>query len=167
MDKIQPQQLVGLLFAVALVVAAVLALNWRSELAAFGRAAFSLARRGFAYLFYVTLQQRAGSSGNPAGAGTNSAPVVLAQQHQAASAPVPDFEAVLDFLAKHNLTDEQAIDLFATAHRASDDYFISANKLRDAIGGNEAAVKARVASRRPKPPAPRPAARLERPVNGW
>jgi hypothetical protein len=118
------------------------------------------------------VERRAAMSSGGAGpvspsASTSSAPVVLAQQHQAASALVPDFEAVLDFLAKHNLTDEQAIDLFATAHRAPDDYFISANKLRDAIGGNEAAVKARVASHRPKPPAPRPAARLERPANGW
>jgi hypothetical protein len=101
------------------------------------------------------------------GSSTGSAPVVLPRQHQVASAPVLDFEAVLTFLTEHNLTDEQAIDLFATAHRAPDDYFISANKLRDAIGGNEAAVKARVASRRPKPPTPRPAARLDRPANGW
>lgn len=99
------------------------------------------------------------------GSNTSSSIVVPAQQHQMAPAPVLNFEGVLDFLKRHNLTDEQAIDLLTVARRESGD-LLSANKIRDIVGGNEAQVKARVAQHRPRHK-PAPARRLERPAGGW
>lgn len=112
------------------------------------------------------LSEYRGSRLDDAGSDTGSAWVVPAQQHQAASELVPDFEDVLDYLRRHNLTDEQAIDLLTLAKRETGD-LLSANKIRDIVGGNEADVKRRVASHRPKPATPKPSARLERPANGW
>lgn len=106
-----------------------------------------------------------GSDYDNAGADTSSARAVPPQQHQSASELVLDFDSVLDYLRRHKLTDEQAIDLLTLATREEGD-LLSANKIRDIVGGNEAAVKARVASHRPKAPA-RPSSRLERPANGW
>ncbi len=100
------------------------------------------------------------------GSGTGATLPVSWQQHQAASELVPDFEAVKTFLSKHKLTPQEKIDLLAIA-QDEDGYWISANKIRDLVGGNEAAVKSRVASHRPKPPAPKAAAHLDRPVKGW
>ena len=107
-----------------------------------------------------------GSAWHDSGSGTSAAVAVPQQQHQAASAPVPDFELIISYLQRHNLTDDEAIDLFAVAHRESGD-LLSANKIREIVGGNEAAVKARVARYRPKPPQPKPSPRLERPADGW
>ena len=112
------------------------------------------------------LSEYRGSRFEGAGSDTGSAWVVPAQQHQAAPELVPDFEDVLDYLRRHNLTDEQAIDVLTLAKREDGD-LLSANKIRDIVGGNEADVKRRVASHRPKPAQPRPSARLERPANGW
>ena len=106
-----------------------------------------------------------GADDDDPGADTSSDEPVLPQQHQVAPALVLDFAGVLDYLKRHNLTDEQAVDLLALARRESGD-LLSANKIRDIVGGNEALVKARVASHRPKQHAP-PARRLERPAGGW
>jgi hypothetical protein len=67
------------------------------------------------------------------------------------------FADVIAFLVDHNLSDEEAIDLFAVAKRKSG-YIVSANKIRDHIGGSDAEIKARVRSRRPQaaPIAPAP-----------
>lgn len=109
---------------------------------------------------------RAGSGIHRAGSGTGSDGPVPRQQHQAAPELVLDFQAVLDYLKRHNLTDEQVIDVYAVTHREQD-YPLSANKIRDVVGGNEKDVKARVAGHRPKPVQPRPQARLLRPEGGW
>lgn len=109
----------------------------------------------------------ASALGAHVGASTGASRAVPPQQHQAASALVPDLAAVLAFLSRHNLSDEQAIDLLTELRREDGEYLISANKIRDVVGGNEAIVKARVASRRPKPPVPKASGRIERPVNGW
>lgn len=76
------------------------------------------------------------------------------------------FDMIADYLARHNLTDEQLIILYARAHRAPDDYPLSANKIRDAVGGGRDDVLAAIAAQRPKPKQ-QPPRRLERPVNGW
>lgn len=109
-----------------------------------------------------------GSTNARPGADTGAKSVVPAQQHQAEPELVLDFDRVLAFLSEHNLTDEQAIAIYSVVHRGPDDYPLSANKIRDAVGGNEAAVKAQVADRRPRKAQPaKPSARLERPANGW
>ncbi len=88
------------------------------------------------------------------------------QQNQVEPASVPSFEVVIDFLAGHNLTDEQAIDILALMSRDAGD-LLSANKIRDIVGGNEAAVKTRVAAWRPAPEPQRSQGRVPRPDGGW
>ena len=113
------------------------------------------------------MSRSAGSTTDRTGSGTGSDRPVPTQQHQAAPELVPTFDAVIAFLAKHNLdTPEQLIDVLAVLHYDGE-YPISANKIRDLAGGNEAAVKARVAKHRPKQNPPKPSPRLERPINGW
>lgn len=107
-----------------------------------------------------------GVSTEVAGASTGASEAVLGQQHHLAPAPVLDFAAVLDYLKRHNLSDDEAIDLLTLVHRESGDLF-SANKICDIVGGNDGRIKARVASHRPKPPAPKSPARIERPAKGW
>lgn len=108
-----------------------------------------------------------GAEDDYAGAGTGADWAVPPQQHQAASELVPDFLMVKDYLTDHTLTDEEAIELLALARRSNGDDLISANKIRDIVGGNEAKVKAHVAAHRKPRPKPRAIARIERPVNGW
>lgn len=110
---------------------------------------------------------KGGARDDLSGAGTSSSVVVPAQQHQAASELVPDFLMVKDYLTDHTLTDEEAIELLALARRSNGDDLISANKIRDIVGGNESKVKAHVAAHRKPRPKPRQVARIERPVNGW
>lgn len=107
-----------------------------------------------------------GAEGAPTGSSTSSAQAVLPQQHQVEPALVLGFEGLIDYLKGHNLTDEQVIDLLALMRRDAGD-LLSANKIRDIVGGNEAAVKARVAAWRPKPEPPRSQGRVARPDGGW
>lgn len=107
-----------------------------------------------------------GAESTPTGSGTGSAQAVLPQQHQLEPASVPSFETTIDYLKGHNLTDEQVIDLLALMRRDAGD-LLSANKIRDIVGGNEAAVKARVAAWRPKVEPPRSQGRVARPHGGW
>lgn len=100
---------------------------------------------------------------------TSSNIPVLPQQNQEYTEVVLDFPGVLTYLSEHNLSDDQLIDALALLRRANGDLLLSANKIRDTVGGADAIVKARVAARRPRPITPgrtRPG-RLERPVNGW
>lgn len=103
----------------------------------------------------------------PPGSGTGSYDLVLPHQNQANQEPVRDFATALDYLARHNVTPDQAIDLLAVLRWEDDSFVLSANKIRDLVGGADAVVKARVAAHRPKLPAPKQPARLERPANGW
>lgn len=100
-------------------------------------------------------------------ASTDAGTAVPAQQHQAALELVPDFEMVKAYLTDHTLTDEQAIGLLALARRSSGDDLLSANKIRDIVGGNEGKVKAHVAAHRKPRPKPKAVQRLERPIKGW
>lgn len=107
-----------------------------------------------------------GSEPAPAGSSTGSDQAVLPQQHQPEPAPPLDFDDMIDYLTQHNLTDEQTIDLL-TLMRRNDGDLLSANKIRDIVGGNEAAVKARVAAWRPKAEPQRSQGRVARPDGGW
>lgn len=109
---------------------------------------------------------RGGSTVDRGGSSTGSADPVPAQQHQAEPELVPNFARALAYISQHNFTSDEAADVLASI-KVGDDYLLSANKIRDIVGGNEAVVKARVAARRPKAEPPKPSARLERPANGW
>lgn len=102
------------------------------------------------------------------GAGTGSAIVVPQQQHQAASELVSSFETVKDYLTDHTLTDDEMVVLLALIRRADGNDLLSANKIREVVGGNEGRVKAQVAAHRKPRPRPRThGAPLKRPANGW
>lgn len=98
---------------------------------------------------------------------TNPQAPIRSQQDQVRTDRTVSFEDVRMWIAEHNMTDEQAVILFATAHRQPDDFFLSANKIRDGIGGARDEVLAKVAQCRPRPKAPKPSNRLERPKEGW
>jgi hypothetical protein len=115
------------------------------------------------------MSRTAGSTADRPGSGTGSLDPVPGQQHQVAPALVPDFHYVIDYLSRHKLdTPEQVVDVLSVL-QSGEGHVFSANKIRDLVGGNEAAVKARVASHRPKhePPKQPASRRLERPVEGW
>lgn len=113
------------------------------------------------------MSPEAGSTPRRPGSSTGSADPVSGQQNQQAPELVLDFDTIIDYLARHKLdTPERVVDVLAVL-QFGEGHVLSANKIRDIAGGNEAAVKARVASRRPKADAPKPAKRLERPVEGW
>lgn len=115
----------------------------------------------------VKIADMGGAEDDMLGAGIGAGVVVPPRQHQAASELVPDFSSVKAYLTEHTLTDDEAIELLALARRSSGDDLISANKIRDIVGGNEAKVKAHVAAHRKPRPKPRPPTRIDRPVNGW
>jgi hypothetical protein len=115
----------------------------------------------------VKIMSDDGAEGDLDGASTDAGTVVPAQQHQSALELVPNFEVVKAYLTDHTLTDEQAIELLALARRSSGDDLLSANKIRDIVGGNEGKVKAHVAAHRKPRPKPKAAQRLERPIRGW
>ena len=108
-----------------------------------------------------------GSDEDVTGSGTGSQDAVPGQQHRSAPGLVSDFDAAINVLSKHKLeSPEQLIDALSVLH-FENGYVFSANKIRDLVGGNEAAVKAQVAAHRPKIEAPKPSPRLDRPENGW
>lgn len=74
------------------------------------------------------------------------------------------FDDVCDFLLDHNLTDEEGVDLLALAKRKSG-YFLSANNIRDRVGGSDAEVKARVRKWRGEPIPAKAPAKAEPPVS--
>lgn len=88
-------------------------------------------------------------------------------ENQESRVPVRSLDDVIDLLSEHNFAgDERLIDVLAVLQRDGEPV-ISANKIRDHVGGTDAAVKARVAKRRPKSATPKPSPRLDRPANGW
>lgn len=108
-----------------------------------------------------------GSEDNDPGAGASAVIVVPSQQHQVAPELVPTFEVVKAYLTDRTLTDDEAIELLALARRSNGDDLLSANKIRDIVGGNEGKVKAHVAAHRKPRPKPKTITRIERPVGGW
>lgn len=116
---------------------------------------------------YADVTSSGGSNGGYADASTGADDLVPRQQHQSALELVPSFEALKTYLTNHTLTDDEAIEMLALARRSSGDDLLSANKIRDIVGGNEGKVKAHVAAfRKPRPKAPH-ATRIDRPVSGW
>jgi hypothetical protein len=133
--------------------------QWRTSLE---RARAQKARRDRLYGYVES-----GFAEDDPGADTDADWAVLPRQHQAASELVPDFSTIKAYLIDHTLTDDEAIELLALARRSSGDDLLSANKIRDIVGGNEGKVKARVAAHRKPRPRPKGAPRLERPAKGW
>lgn len=101
------------------------------------------------------------------GASAGAALQMPPQQHQAKPELVLDPPTIKAYLKRHNMSDEDLVDILALLRRSNGENLISANKIRDITGGNEATVKARVAALRPKPPAPKPTPSIRRPQNGW
>lgn len=117
----------------------------------------------------LVMSNEDGNQSDADGSGTGSDDVVLPQQHQAVPEEPDVFESVLSYLERHKFTDEQVIDLFTVIQRERG-HVLSANKIREVVGGNEATVKARVARRRPKPEQPQPPRVMgssARPEGGW
>jgi hypothetical protein len=75
-------------------------------------------------------------------------------------------EPRIDLAAIEEADRETVIDILSVLKKDGE-YLLSANKIRDLVGGADAVVKSRVASHRPKPPAPKVEAHLDRPANGW
>lgn len=124
-------------------------------------------RAEIAQAFDAFLMSRGGTPMLNTGPRTGPVMLVRGQQDQAGPELVRDIEAVIEFLSRHNLTDDELIAVYAVSHREGDDYPLSANKIREAVGGTREEVLAAVASHRPKPAPAKPSARLERPANGW
>lgn len=116
---------------------------------------------------YDPISSSDGADTSRAGASTGAGLVVPPQQHQVAPELVPTFDLLKAYLTDHTLTDDEAIELLALARRSSGDDLVSANKIRDIVGGNEGKVKAHVAAFRKPRLKPRSADRLDRPANGW
>ncbi len=75
-------------------------------------------------------------------------------------------EPRIDLAAIEEADRDTVIDILSVLKKDGD-YLLSANKIRDLVGGADAVVKSRVASHRPKPPAKKIEAHLDRPVKGW
>lgn len=160
MDKIQPEQLIGLAAAFILALTALLSVNFREEIGAvcqgLGEFLVSVFRR------FVVVRWPDEDGSEPAEPGA-----VLAETNQEDDELVLAFEDIFEWLRSHKLTTEEAVDLFAVMRRENGDHFLSANKILDATGGTASEVKAQIAVLRPKPPAPKIQGRVGRPVNGW
>jgi hypothetical protein len=164
MDTVQPGQLIGLVAALVLVVVVLLSVNFREEI---GAVCQGLGEFLIALFDRFVVVRLPGSEGDHGGADTGATLSVLPPQHQTKPELVPDLAAIKTYLKQHSVSDQDAIDILALLRRPTGDNLISANKIRDIVGGNEAAVKAQVAALRPKPPQPRTQGHADRPANGW
>jgi hypothetical protein len=111
-----------------------------------------------------------GSRGHSASFDSGSqrfAPPVFAQQNQENQNQNATIDDIIDLTYTSPLTDQQAITILALMRRENGDYFLSANKIRDIVGGADATVKAEVAALRPKEPTPPPLRSITRPPGGW
>lgn len=114
----------------------------------------------------ITSSVMDGAAVVPSGSSTGADKAVPPQQHQVAPASVLTFDDAISFLKRHKFESaDELIDVLSVLQRDGKP-LISANKIREIIGGNEAAVKARVATHRRQEPPPS-ARRLERPAEGW
>lgn len=160
MDKIQPEQLIGLAAAFMLALTVLLGVNFREEIGAVCQGLGEFLVSVFHRFFMVRWPDEDGSEPSEPRA-------VLAETNRADDELVLDFEDVFEWLRSHKLTSEEAADLFAVMRRENGDHFLSANKVLDTTGGTASEIKARVAALRPKPPAPKPTPSIRRPQNGW
>lgn len=104
----------------------------------------------------------------PASAPEPAAPKPPAQNQFVTSANwhASHTEPRIDLAAIEEADRDTVIDILAVLKKDGD-YLLSANKIRDLMGGADAVVKSRVATHRPKPPAKKIEAHLDRPANGW
>lgn len=101
------------------------------------------------------------------GSGAGSEGAVLSQQNRPGSEKAQNFDEVLSYLLAHKLSDEELAKLLAVTQRLNGDYLLSANKIRDVVGGSDAAIKAHVSPLRPKKEQPPPSPSIRRPADGW
>ncbi len=87
-------------------------------------------------------------------------PLAPANWHASQAEPTIDLDAISE-------ADRDTVIDILSVLKKDGDYLLSANKIRDLMGGADAVVKSRVASHRPKPPAVKIQAHADRPVNGW
>jgi hypothetical protein len=92
---------------------------------------------------------------------------VLWQQNQEKPNQNATIEDVIELTYSGPITREQALTILALMQRENGEYFLSANKIRDIVGGADATVKAEVAALRPSKPTPPPARSIARPPGGW
>lgn len=92
----------------------------------------------------------------PGGSGTGSVPPgtssegpVPPQQNQAEPAEPVVLASAINLIARHNLEPQAAAELLAVLQKTDGSYYLSANAIRDIVGGNAATVKAWVAAKRP------------------
>jgi len=91
---------------------------------------------------------------------TSSVVAVPAQQNRVNPTEPGILEPAIRLIAQHNLEPRQAAELLAQLKRPDGAYYMSANAIRDAVGGNAATVKGWVADKRS--PAEMPAGRQGR-----
>lgn len=89
---------------------------------------------------------------------------VLPQQNQENDTEPGLIETATLLVSRHNLEARHAAQLLAVLRNESGDYLLSANKIRDIIGGADATVKAWVREMRPETQ-PTPSPQDDRP--GW
>jgi hypothetical protein len=128
--------------------------------------------RGFWLLFgcpprYITCWSLPGLVLSDEETGTNtprsgSAPPVLPQQNQENDTEPGLIETATLLVSRHNLDARHACELLAVLRNESGDYLLSANKIRDIVGGADATVKAWVRAMRPET-TPTPAQQADRP----
>mgnify|MGYP001607408571 CR=1 FL=1 len=167
---------IGLLLFACLLIAVGLIrfFSWLTELqekhGSLGRAGANTIKR------YVTVRQRDMSNagdGSPAarasfddGSGPVSWPVP-AQQNQEYANQNATVDDIISLTYTSPVTDQQALTILALMRRENGEYFVSANKIRDIVGGADATVKAEVAALRPHKPTKPPARSVTRPPGGW
>lgn len=92
---------------------------------------------------------------------------VPAQQNQENQNQNATIEDIISLTYTGPVTDQQALTILALMRRENGEYFVSANKIRDIVGGADATVKAEVAALRPHKPTKPPARSVTRPPGGW
>lgn len=98
---------------------------------------------------------------------TSTVDLVRALSYQAEPEPVRKNGLVVDLATLPNMEPLNLADLLAVQRDEDGEYRYSANKIAEFVGGTRADVLARIASHRPKPPAKKTEAHLDRPANGW
>lgn len=81
---------------------------------------------------------------------TSSAIVVPGLQNQENDTEPESIGTAILYLSRHNLDTRVACELLAVLRNEDGGYLLSANKIRDAIGGNAATIKGYVAAMRPE-----------------
>lgn len=110
----------------------------------------------------VLSQDRTSSNGGSSG----SYDPVLGHQHHAEPGEPDESEPARESFARQ-LEKEELIILLAVQRTTDGAYTYSANQITAFVGGAAAPIKATIANVRGKKETPRPAARIDRPANGW